>query len=361
MYCCEHCFKDVNAQKIIKDFGECGACSFCNSKNCKVIDLSKDNALSSACINLLDAYEIDEQKGKNLLDSIKEWNIFNTEDKSMTKRLIQELCASSYEKTDPIYNDNAKLSINIEDIRNDNQILSCSWSDFVNKIKHECRFFNSSNYSGFYPDAFAWWLKNVLCMTPECETLYRARIISDPQQNFTVNDMYEPPVDKCSAGRINPEGIPVLYLATKEDTVLYEVRAYLYDLVCTGYFRYLKKDSVKLINLANIEQLSPFSPIICDNEENIKRLKLNLNTLKEIAKTISKPLRKTDSILEYIPTQFLAEFIKLQKYDGIIYKSTMISNGMNVALFNTRIVECYDVKEKEVTDINIQYRELSHN
>ena len=53
--------------------------------------------------------------------------------------------------------------------------------------------------------------------------------------------MGSPPPGKRRSGRVNPEGISVLYLTTDEKTALNEVRATAFDYVSVGNFR-LKKD-----------------------------------------------------------------------------------------------------------------------
>ncbi|WP_074572394.1 RES family NAD+ phosphorylase [Selenomonas ruminantium] len=70
-----------------------------------------------------------------------------------------------------------------------------------------------------------------------------------------------------------------------------------------------------------------------------------------MAREISKPQRRNDSKVEYLPTQFIAEFIKGEKYDGVGYRSTISDKGINIALFDEGLVECIDVNTVEISSI----------
>jgi hypothetical protein len=82
---------------------------------------------------------------------------------------------------------------------------------------------------------------------------------------------------------------------------------------------------------------------------------------------MSKTLRRNDSPLDYIPTQYIADFIKSFKsdsgesiYHGIEYQSTMNKNGYNLVAFYPEYFRCIHVRTASVTDIqyNWQYNDL---
>ncbi len=70
-----------------------------------------------------------------------------------------------------------------------------------------------------------------------------------------------------------------------------------------------------------------------------------------MAYEIAKPVRRNDSPLEYLPTQYIAEFVKSEGYDGVEYESTLRKGGVNLALFDESLVECVNVKTREVTSV----------
>ncbi len=81
---------------------------------------------------------------------------------------------------------------------------------------------------------------------------------------------------------------------------------------------------------------------------------MNRKVFKEIALEVAKPLRRSDSALEYLPTQYIAEFIKSQGYDGVEYASTLREGGYNIAVFDERLFECVSVNTVEVKKIQYE-------
>ena len=86
-------------------------------------------------------------------------------------------------------------------------VKELSWRQFSESIKRENRFHNNM----FNPDAFASFLSVATKRFLKGTKFFRARI-ADGKEGFKPNEMFAPPVDLRRAGRINPEGIGVLYL-----------------------------------------------------------------------------------------------------------------------------------------------------
>ncbi len=79
---------------------------------------------------------------------------------------------------------------------------------------------------------------------------------------------------------------------------------------------------------------------------------------KVISKDLSKPIRRYDSDIEYIPTQYICEFIRLIiGVDGILFNSSLHSNGQNLVVFDQDKMECLDVKKYLVTELSIKFGE----
>ncbi len=55
--------------------------------------------------------------------------------------------------------------------------------------------------------------------------------------------------------------------------------------------------------------------------------------LEKFAQTLSRPIRSGDSELEYVPTQYLAEFFRLKGFDGLCFDSSLCT-GKNIVLFD---------------------------
>jgi len=81
---------------------------------------------------------------------------------------------------------------------------------------------------------------------------------------------------------------------------------------------------------------------------------------KKISADLSKPHRRYDSELEYIPTQFICEFIKhLTGADGIKFSSSLDSEkGNNIVLFATDKVKCISVEGIRINQVKINSKAI---
>lgn len=76
------------------------------------------------------------------------------------------------------------------------------------------------------------------------------------------------------------------------------------------------------------------------------------------ARDIARPLRKNDNTLEYLPTQYLSDFIKSRGYHGIEYTSTMHRGGTNLAIFDGSLLECVETSVVDINDIKYSYQHI---
>lgn len=86
---------------------------------------------------------------------------------------------------------------------------------------------------------------------------------------------------------------------------------------------------------------------------------INLDSLKKIAKEIAKPLRRHDSQLDYLPTQYISDFIKSLGSDGIQFNSTMSQDGYNLTLFDAEICECKNTKVYDIKKIHYGFEQIA--
>ncbi len=342
MFCCEECFKDIFIKNTIQRLGTMGNCDFCSAKNVKIIDISNSNVISDNIIELLQLYSIsNDKKAKPLKKALRDdWDIFNGGSEGI-QSLTKALCTREIPETDEIFNEKVIIPqmYDVDFLDEYSFLRGLSWSKFSENIKFENRFHNTN----FNPDAFNTFLTTVVVKYDINTTFFRARIC-DNINGFDADDMYAPPKEKRRSGRINPEGISVLYLSSDEDTVLYEARANVYDYISIGKFNPIKE--IRLVNLSNLDKVSPFT-----YTGTLEQFSVNRIALKEMSQEIARPMRRNDSSFEYLPTQFIAEFIKSQGYDGVQYSSTIHNGGYNIALFNDKLVNCVDVKTMEITDV----------
>ena len=134
---------------------------------------------------------------------------------------------------------------------------------------------------------------------------------------------------------------------------MYEIRAGVYDFVSVGRFELLR--DIEVINLANIDRISPFIGI--NYGFDFTQYAMNIEHLRMVAQEIAKPLRN-DNVLDYLPTQYISDFIRSKGYDGIEYRSTMSKKGTNLAVFDPSIFECTGTSIYDVQSISYSYISL---
>jgi len=335
MNVCSNCFNDDELQRFIESNStNKGTCDFCK-KEAAYIDT---NELLDFFVEFLESFRENEE-GRPLLDLINDdWCLFANEDKGLG--FLTEILKET------------NLSINDpqQKVVYDEDIVKCTdfWHTLKSELKWERRFLtNVKVFEEFGWDRF--FAKNNI--HPNKESLFRARIHPDDTQiAYGISEMGSPEPKIATAGRANPQGIPYLYLSKSITTTFYETRVTYLDEVSIGEF-IVKKD--KVISLVNFtEEISLFMNI-GDINNYIKSVILK----KYISVDLSKPLRRYDSDLEYIPTQFICEFIKnLSNADGIMFNSSLHIGGKNVVLFNENKMECIEVLTYRVTEVNINHK-----
>lgn len=351
MKCCIDCFKDSEIREIIHKYGTRGNCDFCSAKNVDVYDISEfPNMISDKIISLIQIYSPSQRSDARYLKEVlrDDWDIFSGGTEGI-KTLLTALCPFESEldiDKDILVKKVAVEKLHDTDYINDYGVArGLSWAEFSESIKHTNHFFSSN----FNSDVFSSFLTMVQKTYEKGTNFYRARI-SPNSEGFVTKEMFAPPIGKRTAGRVNPDGIGVLYLSTDDKTLLNETRVASYDYVTIGEFK--NNRSLKIANISDISRTSPFL-----YNDNFQRYALNRSVFQEMAYEIAKPIRRNDSSLEYLPTQYIAEFVKSEGFDGVEYESTLNPGGTNLALFNESLVECINVKTIEITNVQYKFQE----
>ena len=339
MNCCIKCFCDTEIRAIINSTNHLGNCDYCLSEDVNIYNTDVSNPIADFLISLIETYTVSDAVGaKSLKESLRDdWDVFDLNAENI-QALTQRMCASNGYVDDELFVRNVKITESY--LHTDHAVVrGNSWSDFSNSIKYKNRFHSDD----FNAEAFNRILNSISKSYPAGSIFYRARISPD-KNGHTIGKMGAPPPDDCNAGRINPEGIPVLYLASDRSTTLYEIRAAAFDYVSICMFRLIR--DIEVVNLSRITNTSPF---LFQGE--LEKYAINRKVFKEIASELAKPQRNSDSHLEYLPTQFIAEFIKSKGYAGVEYASTIKSGGLNLAIFNENLFDQVSVQTIEVSEI----------
>lgn len=353
MICCNRCFNDIEIRSIIEGLdNHQEECPLCRSNDVYIYDTNNHNELVGPFSEFLSIYSSHNEIRKhspafNNFSSLREeltdtWNIFNI-NKERVLELVQSICPDFYEDNKDLFSNSVAVrEYTQESYLENNSLLRCrDWDDFVNEITSNIRF----NIDLINKEVFA----NVLSYFTSIMEIdstpvyYRGRVVD--KMNYKVNEMGAPPKDKAKDGRASPKGIPCLYLADSLTTSAKEIRAGLHDKITIGTFRLTKK--LKIIDLVNIDKVSPFSI------DNVKSYYVNKRHLKRIGEELSKTLRNNSSELEYLPTQYISDFIKSKGYDGIKFKSTLNPNGYNLAIFDVDAFVCHEVVAYKIDSVAV--------
>ena len=263
----------------------------------------------------------------------KDWHLFS--DTLVAEVLLDEVLQSLPD--DFKVNENVDYSIEIKDRVE-------IWERLKKNVKEKSRFFTNL-------DEFARY--NYLIKgnenLKEGTTLYRSRITPNGRNILEKSEMGCPPPNLATAGRANPLGIPYLYLSDSAKTTYFEVRAVYLDKLSVGKF-YIPK-SLSLVDFSY--SINLYLSYV-DGDTSLKEVVIKKMIIDSISRDLSKPLRRYDSELEYVPTQLICEFCK--KYvqaDGICFGSSLYCGGLNYVLFDNKAAKCIDVECHEITKINI--------
>lgn len=347
MYIGINCFEDVEIRTIISSIGEKGTCDLTKKEDVYIYDTEcvyEDYDLKAYFLEIIDVYTPESllpsdfpRDSLKLLEEIlvSDWSIFSVS-KEAVKQIIVEICKSEYPEDSKIFTEKVGLEklCDSDFLKRNCLIRESSWEKFTSSIKSINRFHSNHINLELLKEFFESSVMQRIIVKGNTE-FYRARI-SD-ENGYKKDEMGPPPMGLISAGRANSQGIRCLYLSNDEITTIHEIRARDFDYISIGNFK--SKRELRIVDLSNLDKISPFSMDVF----NVEWFSINMSILKKISREIAKPLRRQDSDLDYLPSQYIADYIKSLGYDGICYRSTLNKNGVNYAIFDSKKFECIEV------------------
>jgi len=353
--CCIECFEEPVIKEFIESEGQHGECEYCDSQNVFVSDTETvGNFIREG---LARAYEHVESAGVYWDSESKEYTAGETVDEILfhdepifseklfnqnnETTLVNDLMADSApnwrdsaDGADDWLDGGSALIVPRNDFYGpDHNKYKESWESFKEHVKFHGRFFNFSD-----DDSREALLGPVTEFFPKLEgtlhkdtTLFRARIVSGvlPNDEWELQDALGPaPVRNASHSRMSPAGISYMYLSDDVDTCITEVRSLVGEEVWVASFE-LKKD-LKILDFTKIPEVK--IPSIFDSNYD-HNLRWASNFIDEFLRELSQPPTSHDDLLEYVPTQVLAEFVRSLEYEGIKYTSSQNPAGINYTLF----------------------------
>lgn len=210
-------------------------------------------------------------------------------------------------------------------------------------LRFENRFSIDEDTAKFVSNLLKYATKHKTIKFDDGHEFHRARL-HDPNatEQFSVEEMGAPPRDKAGHGRLNPSGIPYLYLSSDSLTAISEVRPWIGANLTVATFE-LTSD-IEVINFSMKYKVNvPKDPDLDAAETTWREL---------ITWMYSAPFDPRDDT-SYVPTQFLAEQIKGAGFAGLVYDSPLNEEGFNLALFDTKMAKCSSTHKARVTALEV--------
>jgi len=338
MNVCSNCFNELELQAFINTSLVNDNCDACNSREVKTLDI---NELLDFLSELFSNFEL-QASGTPLIELIQgNWSFFRTIEIGQT--ILNE---ALHRTGGAIYasDQNVKFSKEIQENVD-------YWDTLKEELKWSKRFVTNIDlltqdlgWDKFFHDSF---------LLPHTDTLFRARLHHHADSDyFPIDKMTCPPKELVDSGRANSAGIPYLYLSRSPDTPLCELRAALLDELSVGEFK-LKEDEAE-IKIVDFTSPTPLYRVESAIKSSVaERIKAHL-LKKKISADLSRPMRIYDSPVEYIPTQFICEFINVfTGAEGIQFRSSVHRTGKNLVIFNEKKIVCTNVTVRKISAIDL--------
>jgi len=333
MLCCANCFGDLFLNKRIPEMSEqTGVCDVCLTPNTPLV---QPESLREYFQSVCSIYSEDNGVDAELLVTWfqRDWEIFTAFDPLKAQTLLGEIL------------DDGEVVRKKHLPRNIPELAAVEkWTSFRDEIICKNRFFFKHELD---LDLLNWLFSNLAGDDSIfAGSLYRARIQTEDSP-IPIDEMGKPAAACAKNGRANPVGIPYLYAASTPETAIAETRPHPGDLLSVAKFSVT--EPLKLLNLQHPRKT--ISPFLFVNEEALSVMRDNLDFLCHLGSELSKPILPRVADLEYLPTQYLCEFIKNCGYDGVVFMSS-IGIDANIALFDDSKVQPVELNQYEVTSVH---------
>jgi hypothetical protein len=163
--------------------------------------------------------------------------------------------------------------------------------------------------------------------------------------------------DSAREGRVNPKGIPCLYLADERNTAMAETRPWLDSYVSLAEFKIMR--DLQLIDCAKPQLYFGHVSFTPPYFREPPPEEMEDAVWGEIAHAFSKPVTTSDGTAEYAPTQVLSEAFRQMGCDGIRYKS-LLGEGHSFALFDMDSVDLLNCGIFETKAVRFEFEQAGN-
>ena len=364
--CCTHCFSEPQIQQFIERADTIGNCDYCESTKVPVCDVSEVGSFIADAIHRYyeDAanrvgYSTADGGYQMSTDTISEILLYELDifgrALSSPDLLVRDLVdddGTPYVRRAPYSPPPGEP----DEIR--------YWDQFCKIIMNSQRFtaFRATEEIGFQEEHPANFLRHIadslnsallIWDMPAGSHIYRGRIM-EGNARFRHEDITSPPAAISGSNRMSPAGISFFYGCFEPETCIAEVRPSVGDRIAVAEFELLLPLTILDLSQRLDESLTIFDEeYIFEYEEYLKPF------LRHFVADIAKPIRPHEAEIFYVPTQAFTEFIRMHDFidpfsgmpqfgpgasrepvshttfrvNGIIYGSSLRSNGRNITLF----------------------------
>lgn len=378
MKCCRKCFEDPFLQRYIRENGARGGrCSFCGTNGTFTIDPAELESFFERFLDLYTIVEIgvnrfpDEDPlavGDFLADVIQEtWVVFSERlvEQEQHHSLLQKIY-DGFRRSDELVD-----SPDVKDLWTERSFLRVTpldkwderaqeWKELhisetkeVNAVAHAVDVGDPEDLLGWDTHAVLEDLEHVSTVIAEGQVLYRARLGFEEDGwkvvAYRPQRMGAPPPEKATAARANPAGTSYLYCAEDEATAIAEIRPARGNYVTVATLLCRSDLRVADFRTKVYASGSPFE------YPYLGSLLRSFEFFNFLGDELAKPLRRNDATLDYVPTQYLAAWIRALGLDGISYPSAMNEGGRNFVIFDPSQCEVVSSRLVEVTRTQIEF------
>lgn len=336
MKCCAECIGDRGLRKnIIPSLeGLRGNCSRCRSEH---VTLVEPQGLAEAFGTLLSIYE-QADEGKTLVQLLREdWGMFDNP--NMDDARAQVLLGDILDDGN-IVRRNFQLSPNYQ-----SDGLQ-RWEKLRDELMYGNRYFPTV---GIDEDRLAVLVGSLSIDSDDLPTeWYRARLLNQDQP-YSATEMGAPPKKLASHGRANPAGIPYLYLGSTPNTAVSEIRPHTGERACVAQFS--TPAHLRVIDLRHPRKT--VSPFLQGEVMKIGYMRADIPLLGRLGDELTRPVLPQSAAVDYVPSQYLCEFIKKCGFQGVMYRSS-VGDGVNLALFYPDYATIGRIHVRDVTRVSVE-------